>query len=290
MSKPPLLGRREILRWCAQGLALAPFSSLVARAKPASRPHGKFAGTPYLGTDDQLLEEVEHAAFRFFWNETNPITGQVKDRAFLNGHDPRTMSSIASTGFALTAMCIGEARGYLRTQDIVTRVRTTLRFLYSKLPNVHGFYYHFFDMNTGERWYHCELSSIDTAILLCGALTARQYFHDAEIQDLATKIYNRVDWPWMLNNGLTFSMGWQPDTGFLAVRWAHYCELMMIYLLAIGSPTHPVPTATWAAWSRPKITYQGLTYISGNDPLFTHQYSQAWFDLRKHERRLRQLF
>jgi hypothetical protein len=281
LSKPPLLGRREILRWCAQGLALAPYSSLVARAKPTSRPHWKLSGRPYSGSDDQLLEEIEHAAFRFFWNETNPSTGQVKDRAFLNGHDPRTMSSIASTGFALTAMCIGDARGYLRTQDIVARVRATLRFLYSKLPNVHGFYYHFFDMNTGERWYHCELSSIDTAILLCGALTARQYFHDAEIQDLATKIYNRVDWPWMLNQGLTFSMGWQPDTGFLAVRWAHYCELMMIYLLAIGSPTHPVPTATWAAWSRPKITYQGLTYISGNDPLFTHQYSQAWFDLRK---------
>jgi len=98
---------------------------------------------------------------------------------------------------------------------------------------------------------------------------------------LATKIYERVDWPWMLNGGPTFSMGWHPEDGFLDSRWEHFCELMMIYLLGIGSTTHPVSAETWNAWTRPTITYQGLTYISGNDPIFTHQYSQAWFDFRK---------
>src|SRR2546430_2539361 len=123
----------------------------------------------------------------------------------------------------------------------------------------------------GQRWEKCELSSIDTSILLCGVLTARQYFADQEIKELATKIYERVDWPWMLNGGKTFSMGWHPESGFLNARWEHYCELMMIYLLAIGSPTHPVSANSWGARTRPKIKYQGIEYISGNDPIFTHQ-------------------
>jgi hypothetical protein len=135
-------------------------------------------------------------------------------------------------------------------------------------------------MNTGQRWAQSELSSIDTSLLLCGVLTARQYFQDAMIQDLATKIYARVDWPWMMNGGPTFSMGWMPESGFLAARWEHYCELMMIYLLGIGSTTKPVSPDSWNAWTRPTVTFQGLTYISGNDPLFTHQYSHAWFDFR----------
>jgi hypothetical protein len=145
---------------------------------------------------------------------------------------------------------------------------------------VHGFFYHFIDTDTGARWEKVELSSIDSSLLFCGVLSARQHFDDPEIKRLATEIYERVDWPWMLNGGDTFSMGWHPESGFLDARWNHYCELMMIYLLAIGSPTHPVSPKTWHAWSRPKVKYFGIEYISGNDPLFTHQYSQAWFDFR----------
>ena len=275
----PRMNRRELLRLCGQGVALAPLASLLGCKLSKPKATG-LAATPYQGTDEQLLEEIQRGSFQFFWNETNPDTGQVKDRALLNGGDTRTMSSIAATGFGLSALCIGDARGYAKTADVANRVRTTLRFLDEKTPNVHGFYYHFLDMNTGQRWEQVELSSIDTSLLLCGVLTARQYFHDAEIQDLATKIYERVDWPWMLNGGKTFSMGWHPESGFLSARWEHYCELMMIYLLGIGSPTHPVPPETWNAWTRPTITYQGLAYISGNDPIFTHQYSQAWFDFR----------
>ena len=272
-------GRREWLRVCGAYLSLAPFASLLSCSSGSQSSKGSTV-TPFQGTDTELLDDLQRGSFQFFWNETNPATGQVKDRAFLNGNDTRTMSSIAATGFGLTALCIGDSRGYAKTADITTRVRNTLQFLYQQMPNVHGFYYHFVDMNTGQRWAQCELSSIDTSLLLCGVLTARQYFQDAMIQDLAAKIYARVDWPWMMNGGPTFSMGWMPESGFLSARWEHYCELMMIYLLGIGSTTNPVSADSWKAWTRPTINYQGLTYISGNDPIFTHQYSQAWFDFR----------
>lgn len=261
-------------------MAAAPLAYLLACSKDRVQTMNPPGGAPYRGTDEQLLDEIERASFQFFWEQTNPDTGQVKDRAFLNGSDTRTMSSIAATGFGLTALCIGDTRGYGEKQEIAGRVRATLQFVWEKLPEVHGFFYHFVDMNTGRRWAQSELSSIDTSLLLCGVLTARQHFQDPQIQDLAAKIYQRVDWPWMLNGGPTFSMGWHPETGFLKARWEHYCELMMIYLLAIGSTTHPVSPETWKAWTRPTITYQGITYISGNDPIFTHQYSHAWFDFR----------
>ncbi len=244
---------------------------------------GSLSGNPAPAaetSDDQFLDEVERATFEFFWNEAGKSTGQVKDRALLNGNDTRPMSSIAATGFGLTALCIADRRSYHKTSEIIERTRKTLRFLAHDLHHEHGFFYHFIDMNSGQRGWKCEISSIDTSLLLCGVLTARQHFRDAEIQDLATRIYERVDWPWMLNGGKTFSMGWHPESGFLAARWDHYCELMMIYLLAIGSPTHPVPPETWKAWSRPVIKYQGIEYISGNDPLFTHQFSHAWFGFR----------
>ncbi len=229
--------------------------------------------------DEEFLDAIEQAVFRFFWDEAVPATGQVKDRAPAAGGGFDRQSSIAATGFGLAGLCIGDRRGFGRSSEIVDRVRNTLRFLY-KYRAEHGFFYHFIDMETGQRWRRCELSSIDTSILLCGVLTARQYFVDQEIQDLATKIYERVEWPWMLNGGKTFSMGWHPESGFLSARWNHYCELMMIYLLAIGSPTHPVSPETWNEWSRPVINFEGIEYISGNDPLFTHQYSHAWFDFR----------
>src|SRR2546423_11225699 len=272
--------RREMIRKCGIGLLGSPLLALWSLKKTNS-PTGSDLGSPYQGTDDQLLDEIQRAAFDFFWNEASPVTGQVKDRALAKGNDSRLMSSIAATGFGLTGLCIAHQRGYGKSVDIVARVRNTLRFIFHQMPHQHGFFYHFVDMNTGKRWETCELSSIDSSLLLCGVLTARQYFADQEIKDLATKIYERVDWPWMLNGGSTLSMGWTPESGFLNARWEHYCELMMIYLLAVGSATHPIPDSSWDAWTRPRIQYQGIDYISGNDPIFTHQYSQAWFDFRK---------
>jgi hypothetical protein len=279
----PRLTRRELLRVGGVGLLVSPFLAFPGCSKRRSsapiRP-----GQLYQGTDAQLLDEIQTSIFNFFWNEASPVTGQVKDRALASGGGTEKMSSIAATGFGLTSLCIGDSRGYRKSSEIQARVLATLRFLYNRLPHVHGFFYHFIDIDTGARWGKCELSSIDSSLLLCGVLTARQHFSDPQIQDLATRIYERVDWPWMLNGGDTFSMGWHPETGFLEARWNHYCELMMIYLLGIGSPTHAVPASTWKAWSRPIIKYRGIEYISGDDPLFTHQYSQAWFDFRhKHD-------
>ncbi|HJX01227.1 MAG TPA: glucoamylase family protein [Terriglobales bacterium] len=272
-----MLTRREVIRLgAAAATAFLPLPS-CSSSKRTFRPPG---GVPYEGTDDQLLDEIQRATFNFFWNEASPATGQVKDRALARGGDQRRMSSIAATGFGLPSLCIGERRGYRKPAEIAARVRTTLQFI-ADMPHEHGFFYHFIDIETGQRWAKCELSSIDSSLLLCGVLTARQHFSDQQIRDLATKIYERVDWPWMLNGGKTFSMGWHPESGFLGARWEHYCELMMIYLLAIGSPTHPIPADTWNAWTRPTVTFQGIEYISGNDPLFTHQYSHAWFDFRK---------
>jgi hypothetical protein len=241
-------------------------------------------GDGYSGIDDQLLEEIERASFQFFWEQADGATGQVKDRALAAGNDTRTVSSIAATGFGLTALCIGDQRGYQPHSAIVSRVQVTLSFLANTMQpqGMKGFFYHFVDMTTGARAFASEVSSIDTAILLCGVLTCRQYFADATIQNLATQIYNNVNFNWMLNGGTTLSMGWTPESLFISTRWDTYSELMMLYLLAMAAPNpaFAIPPASWAAWTRPSFTYQGLQYISSGAPLFTHQYSHAWFDFR----------
>ena len=138
--------------------------------------------------DDAFLDEIEHAAFLYFWEQASSTTGQVKDRAHASGIDSHTVSSIAATGFGLTALCIASQRGYMSNSTILDRVQTTLNFLLNEMPNQHGFYYHFVDMNSGQRVNVSELSSIDTAILLCGVLTCRQHFQDRQVTDLATEI------------------------------------------------------------------------------------------------------
>ena len=250
---------------------------------PASLVFGA-RGTAFAPEDESFLDDLISQGCQFFWEQASPVTGQVLDRARnnLNGaRDPRRMASIAATGFGLTALCIADHRGYLPHSQIVERVRTTLDWHLNQMPEVHGFFYHFTDVESGKRWRNSELSSIDTSILLCGIQTVRAHFADARIQQLAQQIYERVDWPWMLNDGQAFSMGWNPGSGFLSNRWSHYCELMMIYLLAIGSPTHPVSPDHWNNFVRPTVQYGPYSYISGNDPIFTHQYSQAWFDFRQ---------
>jgi len=243
-------------------------------------------GDGYPGTNDQLLEEIEKAGFLFFWEQADPATGQVKDRALAAGNDTRTVSSISATGFGLTALCIGDQHGYQPHAQIVSRVQATLSFLANTMQpmGMNGFLYHFADMTTGARAFNSEVSSIDTAILLCGVLMCRQYFSlDAQIPALATQIYNNVNFAWMLNGGTTLSHGWTPENGFIAARYDTYSELMMLYLLAMAAPNPAlaIPASSWSAWARPSFSYQGLNYISSpNTPLFTHQYSHAWFDFR----------
>jgi hypothetical protein len=276
------LTRRELLALAGEAGLACCFLGFTA---PGSSCGGSKSGPSALApvSDDQFLDNVERAAFLFFWEQASAATGQVKDRALAGGNDSRTVSSIAATGFGLTALCIADQRGYQDSGQIKARVLATLNFLVQQ-TNVHGFFYHFVDMNTGQRVWNCELSSIDTSILLCGVLACRQHFQDAQIQSLAAQIYQRVDWPWMLNGGTTLSMGWTPESGFLSARWDTYSELMMIYLLAIGSTIYPIPASSWTQFARPTLNYQGYSYITNlGAPLFIHQYSHAWFDFRNRQ-------
>jgi hypothetical protein len=194
------------------------------------------------------------------------------------------VASIAATGFGLTAICIGEKRGYIPTAEAQQRVVVTLRSLWKKLPNHRGFFYHFANINTGERIWDSEISSVDTAILLCGLLMCREHFREPEITQLANQIFNRVDWTWLSEDTALLPHGWLPEIGFLPSRWDYYSELMMIYLLGMGSARHPLSSRTWHAWKRTVFEYDGLRYIGSFAPLFVHQYSQAWFDFRgKHD-------
>jgi hypothetical protein len=268
------MDRRELLTLLVSSALAEALPVLASAPVPEAPSEADFA----------FLDEMQRRGCLYFADQASPRTGQVLDRAKWASSDgaldPRRMASIAATGFGLSALCIAEKRGYQPTAQIVEQVRRTLRFHCDTLPNQHGFFSHFNDIETGAPWHNSEISSIDTTLLLCGVLTARAHFHDdAEIVRLATTIYERIDWPWMLNGGKTFSMGLR-NGEFLTSRWNHYCELMMLYLLAIGSPTHPIDPACWDAWTRPAMHYAGFDYISAADPLFVHQYSHAWFDFR----------
>lgn len=175
---------------------------------------------------------------------------------------------------------IAAERGYLPLDDVLERVRRTLEFLRSGLQGTRGFFYHFVDWETGERAWKCEVSSIDTTILLCGVIACGAYFEDARIRELSGELVDGADWRWMLADGETLSHGWKPESGFLRSRWDRYCELIMIYLLGLGSETHPLPPSSWEAWKRPWVEEEGLRYVGADAPLFVHQYSHAWIDLR----------
>lgn len=278
------LSRRQFLARLGGTMLLVPALQVATLTScGGSQPGSPQPGSqqPPSSSDDQFLDELERAIFLFFWEQASPTTGLIKDRAYAAGNDARTVSSISSTGFGLTALCIADQRGYLPTANILARVQTTLSFLLNHMPNQNGFFYHFVNMNTGQRVSKSELSSIDTAILLCGILTCRQHFRDPQVTKLATQLYQRINWTWMLNGGTTFSMGWTPENGFLNARWDSYCELTMLYLLAIGATSNPVPASSWEAFSRPTLTYENLTYITNlSAPLFIHQYSHAWIDFR----------
>ena len=237
---------------------------------------------PELSNDDvSLLEDLERANFQFFWDQANPQTGLIKDRCNVRAEDKSTVASIAATGFGLTAFCIGEHRGYVSLADARERVILVLRFLWEKMPNHRGFFYHFANAATGERIWDSEVSSIDTALLMCGVLTCRQHFRgSSQIVRLATDLFNRIEWTWLSEDTNLLPHGWSPEGGFLPYRWIDYSELMMMYLLGLGSTKYPLPIQAWTNWKRPTFEYDGMRYIGSFAPLFIHQYSQAWFDFR----------
>jgi hypothetical protein len=237
-------------------------------------------GLPIDPKGNSFLDSVEQSSVHYFVTVADPRTGLVPDRAASDGKNSSDVASSAATGFGLTALCIGTQRGWIDHAAAVAQVRRTLDSLLNKAPTEHGYFYHWMDKSTCQRAWQSEVSSIDTALLVAGVLTARQYFSEPDIKDAATKIYARVDWPWMMDGDHVLSMGWSPEGGFIAARWKDYCELMMLYLLGLGSPTHPLDAACWHAWKRePVLDYRGKHFIA-SPPLFTHQYSEAWFDFR----------
>jgi hypothetical protein len=275
--------RRQFLRVALTGVTALPLtlksraSRLVATAsaQPLSTPPAR---------DSELLDELGRSAFLFFWNEADARSGLIFDRADADGRGARPVASIAATGFGLTALAIAYEREYGARAEIEQRVEKTLDFLAHRAPAEHGFLYHFVEPETGSRSGTSEVSPMDMALLLGGVLTCREYFDSKAIRENATKIYNRVEWPWALNGGKTFSLDWTPEYGFSSLRWDAYCESMLLYLLAIGSPTYAISAECWRAIDRPKMVYRGHQYISSPAPLFVHQFSHAWVDFReKHD-------
>jgi hypothetical protein len=236
-----------------------------------------------------FLDTLQERTFNFFWELTDPVTGLSPDRA-----PTQSFASVGATGFALVAYPIGVERGYISRAEARTRVHNTLRFFrrapqdssISASTGYRGFYYHFLDPDTGTRFADVELSTMDTALLLAGVLFCQTYFDGPEAEEesiraAAEELYRRADWQWASVRPPTIGHGWKPESGFLPYDWRGYNEAMLLYILALGSPTHPVDPAAWSAWTSGYEwgEFQGQEYV-GFGPLFGHQYTHVWVDLR----------
>ncbi|HEY3025658.1 MAG TPA: glucoamylase family protein [Pyrinomonadaceae bacterium] len=237
---------------------------------------------------DQDLARLQSDTFKYFLQEMNPKNGLVPDSTRKGAP-----SSIAAIAFALTVYPIGVERSYISRKEAVKRTLKTLRFFHNGPEGKgtdsighRGFYYHFLDMTTGHRTWNSEVSTIDTAYLIAGALAAAQYFErdtkdEREIRELAEILYRRADWHWARNGALTVAHGWKPKTGFIKYRWTGYNEALILYILALASPTFPLPGESYRAWTR---TYKwkklyGYEFLYAG-PLFIHQISHMWIDFR----------
>jgi hypothetical protein len=237
--------------------------------------------------DEALLDDVERRGFHYFWDLADPHTLLIPDRA-----PTPSFSSIAAVGFGLTAYGIGAERGYVTRQEAAARTLATLKSLLAMkqgpephgVSGYHGFFYHFLDMRTGERFQTVELSTIDTALLVAGALFAQSYFDRPEeqpIRDAAEQLYERIEWTWEQPRAPAISMGWTPEQGFHSWDWRGYNEAMIVIVLALGSPTHPVDASAWAEYHKTdrRGTFYGQEHVLFA-PLFGHQYSHVWIDFR----------
>ena len=247
-------------------------------ARTGSRPFG-----------DVDLDRLQRDTFGYFLEETNPRNGLVADST-----REGSPSSIAAVGFALAAYAVGAERGFITRAQAIRRVLATLRFFWDSpqdgaadATGHKGFYYHFLDMQTGRRAWRSELSTIDTTLLLAGVLAAATYFdHDTaderEIGRLADALYRRVDWRWAQNGGQTVAHAWTPERGFMHARWEGYSEAILLYVLGLGSPTHPLPENSYGAWTRRYrwLKLYGREYLYAG-PLFIHQLSHVWIDFRR---------
>lgn len=239
-------------------------------------------------SDDDLLDGLQRAAFGYFLHAVNPANGLVADTS-----RDGSPCSIAVVGFALSAYPIAVERGWMTRADAIERSLIALRFFRDsdqsgqpQATGYKGFYYHFLDMHSGTRVWNSELSMIDTALLLVGALTAASYFtadtaEETQLREIANTLYARVDWCWAQNGKPTLRQGWKPECGFLHYGWDGYNEGIVLYVLALGSPTHPIKSDQYSAWT---ATYQwenlyDIDFLYAG-PLFIHQFSHAWIDLR----------
>ncbi|CAN5715592.1 glucoamylase family protein [soil metagenome] len=258
---------------------------LVAACSPQPVP----STAPQPPTDEAFLDTLQQRTFNFFWETTNPRNGLAPDR-----YPTRSFASVAAVGFALTAYPVGAERGYVTREQARERVLTTLRFLWrapqgeqpAGITGYRGFFYHFLDMENGHRFERVELSTIDTALLMGGVLFCQQYFdgahaEEAEIRSLADSLYRRVQWSWVNPQAPLIGMGWHPETGFIPHSYRGYDEAMLLYVLALGSPTHPVGPESWQAFtsSHPWRDFYGQEHVNFA-PLFGHQYSHVWIDFR----------
>jgi hypothetical protein len=236
-----------------------------------------------------FLDELQERTFRYFWELTNPDNGLVPDR-----WPTDSFSSIAAVGFGLTVYPIGVERGFITREQAAERVLTTLRFFWYAPQNDHpsestgykGHFYHFVDMDTGLRFDRVELSTVDSALLIAGALFCSEYFdrdtqEERAIREYADLLYRRIDWSWAQNNPPAISLGWHPESGFLPYDYRGYSEAMILYILALGSPTFPVGQDAWEEWSSSYVWGEFYGYEHLNfGPLFGHQYSHLWIDFR----------
>lgn len=243
----------------------------------------------HITTESKILQRLQRETFDYFIDDKNCNNGLIADKTQVG-----CPSSIAVVGLAINAYIIGVEQGYISREEARRRILQTLRFLHSSqqgpepdASGYRGFYYHFLNMQTGKRMWECELSTIDTAILIAGILTARYFFtldneEEEELRLLGDKLYERVDWDWARNGEATLTHGWTPETGFYNHRWNNgYSEAHILYILALGSPTHPISEAGYQEWLSSfewKIAYDiGYLYAG---PLFIHQMSQLWLDFR----------
>jgi len=264
----------------------------VSTAQPVHAPEADQTAVTQPPQLSPLFKDIEKRTFQFFWDTTNETNGMTPDR-----FPSRPFASIASIGFALTAYPIGVENGWVSRRQAVDRTLVTLEFLRDAkmgpqkagTTGYHGFYYHFLDMQKGQRYEPwVELSSVDTSLLMMGVLFAQSYYdrddaREKEIRDVADALYKRVEWTWMQKRPPLIGMGWYPERGFIEHDWTGYTEAMMLYVLALGSPTHPIEPAAWDAWTgtydRSWGQYEGQEYLSGA-PLFWHQYTAVWIDFR----------
>jgi len=238
--------------------------------------------------NEQTLDQLQRAAFGYFLQAVNPANGLVADTSREN-----SPASIGVVGFALSAYPVAVERGWMARADALERTLATLRFFCDsdqtgspEATGFKGFYYHFLDMRTGARVWRSELSMIDTALLVAGMLTAGRYFNaktpaENELRELVETLYLRVDWRWSQGGSETVRMGWKPESGFLNYGWDGYNESIVLYVLALGSPAHPLEGDCYEAWT---VTYQwenlyGCDFLYAG-PLFIHQFSHAWIDFR----------